>query len=156
MSIQTFGINDLVKIVDRAAAIVGTYGHSRTTPERVDAMTRAGLTVEHVYQELEAFTRFVYMQAPNGRLLHVQPNGQFAYGICTPWRGVSTLTSTERSILRKWLLLKADHRLRPPFLYSPDTRRWHLDLKRYPTVDSALEWLDRHKLTAGEWLNLIP
>ncbi len=156
MTVTVSPVNDLLKIVARAGEIVGSYGHARTKPERIDAMTRAMLTVEHVHEELISFTNFVYRRNGRGRLLHVQPNGQFAYGVATPWRGTSTLTRTESHMLRRWLLLKADSRLRPPFLYAPDTRRWHLDVGRYPTVDRALQWLENHRLTAGEWLNLLP
>lgn len=154
MTIVTTPVGDLMRIVARAAEVTGSYGRTRTRPERVNAMTRASLIVEHVHQELEAFTRFVYERDPAGRLYHVLPDGQIAPGSHTPWRGASTLTRPQRDRVRKWLLLKADSRLRPPFLYADDTRRWYLDFKRYPTVESALLWLDRHRLTGGEWLNL--
>jgi hypothetical protein len=154
MSTTSVPVQDLLKIVARAGEIVGSYGHARTPPERVSALTRAELTVEHVMQELESFTRFVYQRAPGGQLLHVLADGQFAPKVHTPWRGTSTLTRSQRDRVRKWLLLKADSRLRPPFLYSPETRRWYLDLKRYPELDAALLWLERHRLSAGEWLNL--
>jgi hypothetical protein len=153
---QIVNTGDLLKIVARAGEIVGSYGNARTVPERVSALTRAELTVEHVHQELVEFIRFVYQTAPNGRLLHVLPDGQLARRVYTPWRGRATLTRTQGDMVRRWLLLKADSRLRPPFLYADDTRRWYLDLKRYPDVGPALVWLDRHRLTAGEWLNLLP
>lgn len=151
-------VNDLMKIVARAGEIAGSYGRTRQKPERIDAATRALLIVEHVHQELETFTRFVYQRSGNGRLLHVLPDGQLAPGVWAPWgsSGKSTLTRSQRDMLRHWLLLKADSRLRPPFLYNPHARRWHLDIGRYPTVDHALQWLDNHRLTAGEWLNLLP
>jgi hypothetical protein len=155
MTIVNVATKDLLRIVARAGDIVGSYGHARTTPERVNAVTRAALTVEHVHQELEEFIKFIYQRASNGKLLHVLPSGQLAAKVHTPWRGTSTLTRTERDMVRKWLLLKADNRLRPPFLYSPETRRWFLDIKRYPDVDSALSWLDNHHLTPGEWIILL-
>jgi hypothetical protein len=154
MTIVSVPTNDLLKIVARAGEIVGSYGHTRTTPERVSAMTRAALTVEHVHQELESFTRFVYEAAPNGRLLHVLPDGQLAPGVWTPWRGKSSLPRPAKDRLRKWLLLKAANRLRPLYLYRSETKRWYLDLRRYSTLDEALVWLDRHRLTAGEWLSI--
>jgi hypothetical protein len=147
-------MKDLMRIVGRAAEITGSYGRTRTRPERIDGMTRAMLIVEHVNQELTTFIRFIYRAAPNGRLLHVQPDGKLAYGICTPWRGASTLTRKQRDMIRRWLLLKAESRLRPPFVYDPESRRWHLDVQRYPTLEPALVWLERHRMTAGEWLNL--
>jgi hypothetical protein len=151
-------VNDLLRIVDRAAEITGSYGRTRTRPERIDAMTRAMLIVEHIHQELTTFTKFVYRRSGNGRLLHVLPDGQLGRGVWAPWgaSGKSTLTRTQRDILRQWLLLKADSRLRPPYLYSPDTRRWYMDLRRYPDVGPALLWLQNHQLTASEWLNLLP
>jgi hypothetical protein len=149
-------VNDLMRIVGRAAEITGSYGHMRVKPERVDAMTRATLAVEQVHQEMVNFLRFLYLAAPSGRLLHVLPDGQLARRVYTPWRGPSTLTRTQQDTLRKWLQLKADNRLRPPLTWGSDTRRWYVDMVRYADVESALQWLERHRLTAGEWLNLLP
>jgi hypothetical protein len=151
-------VNDLLRIVGRAAEITGSYGRTRTKPERVDAMTRAMLIVEHTHQELSTFARFIYRQNDHGQNLHILPDGQLAPGVWAPWtvHAPSTLTRTQRDLLRRWLLLKADNRLRPPFVYGDDTRRWYVDLRRYPTVEAALDWLEKHKLTAGEWLNLLP
>jgi hypothetical protein len=156
MTIVASPVNDLLRIMGRAAEITGSYGRTRTKPERIDGMTRAMLIVQHIDQELTAFVNFVYRRAPNGKLLHILPDGSFAPGVWTPWgsSGKSTLTRPQRNQLRRWLWLKADNRLRPPFLYNPQTRRWHLDLRHYPTVETAQQWLERHKLTAGEWLNL--
>lgn len=150
-------VNDLLRIVARAGEITGSYGRTRTKPERVDAMTRAMLSAEAVRQELEEFTRFVYRRSEGGRLLHVLPDGQLARGVHTPWRGVSsTLTRTQQDGLRKWLAIKAQNRLKPPFVWGGDTYRWYVDLVRYPTVEAALEWMERHRISAGEWLNLLP
>lgn len=151
-------IGDLMRIVDRAAEIAGSYGRTRTRPERVDAVTRAMLIVEHAHQELETFARFIYRQSDGGQWLHVLPDGQLTPGVWAPWavHAPSTLTRNQRDILRRWLLLKADSRLRPPFVYGDDTRRWYVDLRRYPTTDSTLQWLQNHRLTAGEWLNILP
>ena len=156
MTIVTTPTNDLLRIVARAGELTGSYGRTRHKPERIDAATRAMLTVEHVHQELETFTKFVYRRSGKGRLLHVLPDGQLAPGVWAPWgsSGKSTLTRPQRNLLRRWLWLKADSRLRPPFLYSSDTRRWYVDLRRYPSADAALQWLQNHRLTAGEWLNL--
>jgi hypothetical protein len=150
-------VGDLMRIVGRAAEITGTYGHARTKPERIDAVTRAALVVEHVHQELTTFASFVYQRSQNGRLLHVLPDGQLARGVHTPWRGVSsTLTRSQQDRLRRWLATKAETRLRPPFVWSDSTRRWYVDLHRYPTVEAAIDWLTRHKMSGGEWLNLLP
>lgn len=155
MTMVVTPIGDLMRIVDRAAEITGSYGRTRTKPERVDAATRAMLTVEHVHQELETFTKFVYRRSSRGRLLHVLPDGQLARGVHTPWRGPSsTLTRTQQDGVRKWLSIKAQSRLKPPFVWGDDTYRWYVDMVRYPTAECALAWLERHKLTAGEWLNL--
>lgn len=156
MSIQTFGINDLLKVVDRASTIVGSYGHARTTPERVSAMTRAALQAEHIMQELIGFTKFLYQTAPNGKLLHVYPTGQIAPKVYTPWRGTTSLTRKQKDIVRAWLWLKADAHLKPPYIYSPDTKKWYVDLKLYADEAAALQWLERHRISAGELLNLLP
>ena len=155
MTLVVTPINDLMRIVDRAAAITGSYGRTRTRPERIDAMTRAMLAVENVHQELVAFVRFVYRRDGRGRLLHVLPDGQLAPGVWVPWRGGSTLTRTQKDILRRWLHLKAQNRLKPIFVYGLDTRRWYVDLRNYPTAEVALGWLERHRISAGEWLNLL-
>lgn len=155
MTMVVSPINDLMRVVNRAAEITASYGRTRTKPERVDAMTRAMLSVEEVRQELEMFTRFVYRRSNKGRLLHVLPDGQLARGVHTPWRGASsTLTRTQQDSVRKWLSIKAESRLKPPFVWGEDTYRWYVDMVRYPTAEAALTWLERHKLTAGEWLNL--
>ena len=157
MTVVTTPVNDLMRIVARAGEIAGSYGRTRTKPERIDAATRAMVTVEHIHQELETFTKFVYRRSSKGRLLHVLPDGQLGRGVWAPWgaSGKATLTRTQRDILRRWLLTKAETRLRPPFLYNRTTRRWYVDLQRYPDKDSALQWLSNHQLTAGEWLNLL-
>ena len=145
-----------LKIVDRAAEITGTYGHTRVMPEQFDAATRAILIVEHVHNELITFIVFVYQKDVLGRWLHILSDGQMARGVWTPWgsSGKATLTRRVRDTVRKWLRIKAVNRLRPPFLYDSATNRWYIDLRRYPTVDGALDWAERHRMTANEWLSL--
>lgn len=157
MTMITTPVNDLMRIAGRAAEITGSYGHTRTRPERIDGMARATLAVEHVHQELVSFVRFVYMKDPSGRRwLHLLPDGTLAPKVHTPWRGVSsTLTRSQQDRVRAWLALKCKARLRPPLLFDYGIRRWLVDLTRYPTADNALDWFDKHKLTPGEWLNLL-
>lgn len=157
MTVVSTPVNDLLRIAGRAAEITGTYSNSRIAqPERVDELTRAALVVEHVNQEMVTFVHFVYRRAGNGRLLHILSDGQLRPGVWCPWgsSGKSTLTRPARNLVRKWLLAKEAGRLRPPFVYLPQYRRWYVDLKRYPTLEAALAWLERHQLSAGEWVNL--
>lgn len=157
MTIIAQPVGDLLRTVARAADITASYGHARTKPEQIDGLTRAMLSVEQVQYELVTFTRFVYMRDPSGRRwLHLLPDGTLAQRVHTPWRGSSsTLTRSQQDRLRLWWRLKLDSRLRPPFLFDHAIRRWCVDLHRYPTVDGALDWLDKHKITATEWLNLF-
>lgn len=144
-------------IVDRAANITGSYGRARVMPEQFDAATRAALVVQHVHSELATFAAFVYQKDGRGRWLHILADGQMARGVWVPWgsSGKATLTRQERDTVRKWLHLKAQSRLRPPFRYDAKTNRWYVDLRRYPTLEAALDWIERHKMTPGEWLSLV-
>jgi hypothetical protein len=113
------------QLVNRAADLAGAYGMARTLPERIDAYSLATLVVE------------------------------LARNWC-PWgsSAKSRLTRTQRDTVRRWLFLMERNHLRPPWLYYPKTRRWYVDVRRYPTLEHALDWLSRHRLTANEWLQL--
>lgn len=143
-------------IVDRAASITGTYGRARVMPERFDAAARALLIVQHVHNELVTFAAFVYQKDGRGRWLHILSDGQMARGVWTPWgsSGKATLTRPVRDTVRRWLHIKAKSRLRPPFRYDAQTNRWYVDLQRYPTLEAAMDWIERHRITHTEWLNL--
>lgn len=158
MTIIAQPVNDLLRTVARAADITASYGHARTKPEQIDGLTRAMLSVAHVQQELESFARFVYMRDPsNRRWLHLLPDGTLAPGVHTPWRGPSsTLTRNQQDKMRAWWRLKLESRLRPPLRWDHGIKRWSVDLVRYPTLDGALAWLDAHRITATEWINLPP
>lgn len=157
MTIVAQPVNDLMRVVARAADITASYGHARTKPEQVDGLTRATLAAAHAQQELEMFVRFVYMRDPSGRRwLHLLNDGTLAPRVHTPWRGASsTLTRKEQDRVRAWWKVKLDNRLRPPLRWDHGIKRWHVDLLRYPTVDEALDWLSKHKITPTEWLNLL-
>jgi hypothetical protein len=144
------------QLVNRAAALSGAYGTARTTPERIDAQALAQLVVELVNQELELFAHHCYKTNAQGRFLHILADGQLCSGNWCPWgsSGKSQLTRTQRDTVRRWLLLLEQNHLRPVWQYYPKTRRWYVNLHRYPTLDQALVWLSNHQLTAEEWLNL--
>jgi hypothetical protein len=145
-----------VQLVNRAADLAGAYGTARVLPERIDAYSLATLVVELVNQQLDLFARHCYKTTEQGELLHILPDGQLSPRNWCPWgsSAKSKLTRTQRDMLRHWLFLMEQNRLRPPWLYYPKTRRWYVDLHRYPTLDQVLVWLSRHHLTANEWLQL--
>lgn len=146
-------VKDLLRIVDNAAAIVGTYGRTRQLPVRIDRVAKAALVAEHANQELEAFVRYLYMPSPGvGRYLHLTADGSLRPGVWTPWRGKSELTWTQQKVLRRWMMAKSADRIRSPLNY--ERYHWYVDLVHFPTVESACGWLTRHRIDANEWLLL--
>lgn len=145
-----------VRIVNRAADMVGSYGTARTAPEQVDAVALANLIVTQARQELDLFIRHCYRQDARGRYLHILADGQIAPRNWTPWgsSGKSSLTRTQRDILRLWLVQSKQQRRFPVFVYRPEQRRWYVDLIRYPTEAESLEWLRVCGLDAKAWLGV--
>jgi hypothetical protein len=146
-------VKDLLRVVDNASAIVGSYGRTRQPPQRIDRIALAELVAEHANQEMEAFFRFLYIPSPAvGRYVNLTADGCLRYGVLTPWRGASQLTWPQKRILGRWALLKAQDRVPSPLYFAG--RRWRVNLVRFPTVETALEWLSRHALTGNRWLVL--
>jgi len=147
----------LDKFVVRAAELTGAYGNFKTAPERVDLETIALARCTLVNQELELFIKFCYKLADNGRFSHLRSNSQIPKGIWAPWgsSGKSGLTRTERDTLRRYLF-SLGHGSRPPrplFFYSQ--RHWHVNTVVYPTVEEAMRWLERFKMTPALWLEFV-
>lgn len=145
------------KVVNRAADFTGSYGHTRTAPERSDALALAALSAKAADQQLELFARWCYEQAtPGGIYVNVLADGQIPTGAWTPWgaSGKSKMTRTDRDILRRWLLTMQQGRHFPLWFYRPENRRWHVDLFRYADLTEALNWLSRHPIHPQDWLNL--
>jgi hypothetical protein len=145
-----------VDLVNRAANLTGAYGATRTRPERVTALMIAQLTVELVNQELELFIHHCYATTQQGRFLHVLADGQLCRGNWCPWgsSAKSHLTRRQRDTVRSWLLQLDEQNRRPLWVYRPATRRWHVNLMRYPSLEHALAWFARNQLTPNTWLNL--
>jgi hypothetical protein len=145
------------KMVNRAAALSGSYGNTRRPPERVDAEAAAALTVELVNQELDLFARFCYRTTHQGHFLHIKATGQIRNGVWAPWgaSGKSSLTRQERDTLRLWLIQLDQQRKQPLWVYNEQHRRWFVNLHRYPVQEAALFWLSRHPVTPQAWLDLL-
>jgi hypothetical protein len=145
-----------INLVNRAATLTGAYGTTRTRPERVDALALASLTVELINQELELFLYHCYQTNEQGRFVHILADGQLCRGNWCPWgsSGKSQLTRRQRDTVRSWLFLLAEQRLNPLWRYYPHTRRWHVNLVRYPTQAQAMTWFTVHQLNPTTWLNL--
>lgn len=143
-------------LVNRAAQLTGAYGATRTRPERVDALALATLTVEFVNQELELFLYHCYQTNEQGRFLHILADGQPCRGNWCPWgsSGKSQLTRRQRDTVRSWLFALAEQRLQPLWRYYPHSRRWHVQVLRYPTLEQASAWFAVHQLNPTTWLNL--
>lgn len=143
-------------IVSRAAAFAGAYGNTRTTPDRVDALAIAQLSATAAMQQLELFAQWCYQRADSGQLMHILPAGQVPTGSYTPWgaSGKSGMTRTDRDILRVWLYLVNEKGLYPLWVYVDDERRWYVDLMHYPTLPTALDWLQQTPIHAPDWLNI--
>jgi len=148
--------SNAVRIVNRAADIVGSYGATRTAPEQVEALALANLVATHARQELELFIRYCYQQDTRGRWIHILADGQIPSGVFTPWgsSGKSSLTRTQRDTLRSWLVSQAKERKFPAFVYRPSFRRWYVDVVRKETEATALSWLTHSGLDGQTWLNL--
>jgi hypothetical protein len=143
-------------IVNRAATFAGAYGHTRTTPERVDALALAQLSATAAMQQLELFAHWCYARTTQGYLKHILPNGQIPSGAYTPWgaSGKSGMTRTDRAILRVWLYLADEKGYDPVWVYVAEQRRWYVDLMNYPSLASALDWLRQTPIHPQDWLNI--
>jgi hypothetical protein len=152
-------VKDLLRVVDHAANIVGTYGRTRQMPQRVDRMALASLVAEHANQEMEHFIRFLYTPSPAvGRFLNLYADGSLRQGVWTPWSTniaqASQLSRPQRRVLCKWAILKSEDRAPSVLIYEAECRRWRVNLPRFSTLDVALGWLGRHQITGNEWLVL--
>jgi hypothetical protein len=143
-------------IVTRAASFAGAYGNTRTTPKRADARSLAKLSAAAAMQQLELFARWCYERAENGYLKHILPTGQIPSGAYTPWgaSGKSGMTRTDRAVLRVWLYLVDEKGYDPVWVYVEEQRRWYVDLMNYPSLASALDWLQQTPIHATDWLNI--
>lgn len=142
---------DLVQMVDRAAAITGSYGRTRQHIDRIDAASYAITAIELAHQELDGFIRFVYKRSDNGYFVNVKQDG-LIHHVWTPWGCKSVLARSQRDTLRAWMLTKK--RPPPPFYYVSSRYRWYVDLKRYETEAHAFEWLKGNQITINEWLSV--
>jgi hypothetical protein len=146
----------LDKFVVRAAELTGAYGNFKTAPELVDAETIALARCTMVNHELQLFIHFCYKRSEQGRLINLRSNSQIPKGVWAPWgsSGKSGLTRTERDTLRRYLFsLNTRRPPRPLFFYSQ--RHWHVNTVIYPTVEEALQWLDRYQMTPALWLDCV-
>lgn len=141
------------KVVNRAADFTGSYGHTRTAPERSDALALAALAAKAADQQLELFARWCYEQAiPGGAYAHIMADGQIPTRAWTPWSKTrGELTRTEGRIVRRWLLTMQQGRHFPLWFYRKDSRRWYVDLTRYDDLTDALDWLKRHPIHPQDW-----
>ncbi len=144
----------LDKFVDRAATLIGAYGNFRTAPELVDAETIALARCTMINHELQLFIHFCYSQSEQGRYVNLRSNSQVPKGVWAPWgsSGKSGLTRTERDVTRRYLFsLITPRPPRPLFFYGQ--RHWHVNTVVYPTVEEALQWLGRFKITPTAWFD---
>jgi hypothetical protein len=143
-------------IVNREASFAGAYGNTRTTPDRVDALSIAQLSATAAMQQLELFANWCYARADNGYLMHVLPSGQIPTGAYTPWgaSGKSGMSRTDRDVLRIWLYLVTEKGFSPVWVYVEEQRRWYVDFMRYPTLEAALDWLQQTPIHPKDWLNI--
>lgn len=150
-------VTDILRHIERAAKVAGTYGATRMTPERHDAETRVAPLVKTINLALEAFVHFCYVDNVAGTLVNVMAHGAIPRGVWTPWgsSGKSGLTRAQRDAARAWLLWLDAHKRRPLFWYMSEERRWYIDLQLYPTLDEALAWLSAHPMTPAIYLNLL-
>jgi hypothetical protein len=143
-------------IVNKAASFAGSYGNTRTRPERVDALAIAQLSATAAMQQLELFSRWCYQRADNGHLMHILPSGQLPSGAYTPWgaSGRSGMSRGDRDVVRVWLYLVDEQGYDPVWVYVEEQRRWYVDLMNYPTLAAALDWLQQTPINPTDWLNI--
>ncbi len=146
-----------VRILNRAADMAGSYGNVKTTPERVDAINDARGRCELIRQSLDLFIRYCYQ--PYNLRTEMIPRG-----VWTPWgsagkpRGKKDtrpeLTKDERTVVRVWLQQLKQHRRFPLFVYSAESRRWHVDKLRYDNEAAALAWLEKNIIDAKTYVSV--
>jgi len=146
----------LDRFLVRAQLDVGAYGNHRTTHDLVEAEAIAAARCTLVNGEMETFTHFCYQQV-GGWFCNLSGNSQIPTGTWAPWgsSGKGRLTRMERDTVRAWLhALNRGRGLKPVFFYSQSSRRWHVDTMRYPSIESALEWLKGNQLDPKTWLRI--
>jgi hypothetical protein len=148
-----------INIINRAADLAGTYGNVKTTPERVDAINDARGRCELIRQSLELFIRYCY-QPYNLR------TNMIPAGVWTPFGSAGKprkskdkdtrpeLTKDERTVVRVWLQQLKQHRRFPLFVYSAESRRWHVDKLRYDNEAAALAWLENNTIDAKTYVTI--
>lgn len=156
----------LNQFVERASEVVGAYGNFQTAPENVNAETIAAGRCELIRQVMENFIRWCYHRNEAGLLVNLQGNSVIPSGAYVPWgaggkqrgtTGKTQLTRGEREVTRQWLaILRKDRNGRKsPFFYDASTRRWCLDIVRYPTEQSALQWLAANLVTPADYVAIV-
>ncbi len=146
----------LTKFLERAQQEIGAFGNFRTTHELVEAEAIAAARCSLVNAELDSFTHFCY-QKEGEWFCNLSGNTQIPTGIWAPWgaSGKGRLTRMERDTVRAWLRALGNAKaLKPVYFYSPSSRRWNVDTLRYPTLESANEWLTNNRIDGKTWLRI--
>lgn len=145
----------LTRAVGIAHATVDAYTRQR---EQVaaDELNRLTTNQRYVVACQEALLRLAnlcYVRA-GSRLVNIDQL-TWRIGVHVPWSRAGCqhygLREWEATVLRSVMLARLGNRRNSP-LFDFGNRRWYLNMTDYPTMESAVVYLDKQRLSIDEWL----
>jgi hypothetical protein len=152
---------ELTELIDRVQELrakgPARFGRERIA-EAADAINRAGdmqLRVELANEALAALCVVLYQADADGRTPNLD-RLTWRLLVPAPWgRGGWKrwgLRAWEADCLRGILMIRCEMiRHQNLFDYNAAGQTWHIDLKTFPTLETAMQYLKRYPITLDEW-----
>lgn len=148
----------LARLPDVATTAPGA-GRVRQWSEDLSRKVRMQARAVVIMEALQRLTVLVYETDPHGHRYNVDVDGRItcAYPMGRQGHTQFGLVRSEWAILRHWLTVCARRAARgadapPLYHYDGDARTWFANIFDYPTPAAAWGWLERHQLTADEYM----
>lgn len=149
----------LARLPDIATTAPGA-GVVRRWSEDVSRKARLAARAAVIMEALHRLTVLVYESDSHGRRYNIDVDGRItcAYPMGRQGHTSFGMVRSEWLILRHWLKVCARRAQRgadapPLYVYGEDSRAWFANIFDYPTAAAAWSWLERHQMTADDYLD---
>lgn len=149
----------LARLPDIATTAPGA-GVVRRWSEDVSRKARLAARAAVIMEALQRLTVLVYEADSLGRRYNIDVDGRItcAYPMGRTGHTAFGMVRSEWMILRQWLQVCARRATRgadapPLYVYDADAKAWFLNIFDYPAPAAAWTWLERHQMTADEYLD---
>jgi hypothetical protein len=135
------------------AATIAPYNQPRTVQLRTLVGTAAA-SAELLNEALCKFIDLVYTEDADGSGYANIDLYTYRILIPVPWSRLDYISyglrRTEQNVLRL-LMLSTEKAQAEKCLFRFENRRWYLNVENYPTMASALTWIDRLNINSKAW-----